>query len=118
VKRERLDFLADNPFYTKRFAFYVGRRCRKETIQDVARELRLDWDTVTLPVLPVPGLSSRSDHRLLVIVAATGAVPRVMPASPVWPGRAISRQDTLVSGTPCLDPAVRRSGAVRAGLAP
>lgn len=24
VKRERLDFLADNPFYTKRFAFYVG----------------------------------------------------------------------------------------------
>ena len=28
VKRERLDFLADNPFYTKRFAFYVGRRCR------------------------------------------------------------------------------------------
>lgn len=46
VKRERLDFLADNPFYTKRFAFYVGRRCRKETIQDVARELKLDWDTV------------------------------------------------------------------------
>jgi transposase len=27
VKRERLDFLADNPRYTKRFAFYVGRRC-------------------------------------------------------------------------------------------
>jgi transposase len=46
VKRERLDFLADNPFYTKRFALYVGRRCRKETIQDVARELKLDWDTV------------------------------------------------------------------------
>jgi len=46
VKRERLDFLADNPFHTKRFAFCVGRRCRKETIQDVARELKLDWDTV------------------------------------------------------------------------
>ena len=28
VKRERLDWLADNPRYTKRFAFYVGRRCR------------------------------------------------------------------------------------------
>ena len=27
VKRERLEFLADNPFYTKRFAYYVGRRC-------------------------------------------------------------------------------------------
>ena len=26
VKRERLDFLADNPLYTKRFAYYVGRR--------------------------------------------------------------------------------------------
>ena len=29
VKRERLDFLADNPRYTKRFAFYVGRRCQQ-----------------------------------------------------------------------------------------
>ena len=28
VKQERLDFLADNPFYTTRVAFYVGRRCR------------------------------------------------------------------------------------------
>ena len=46
VKRERLDFLADNPFYTKRFAYYVGRRCRSTTIKDVAEELLLDWDTV------------------------------------------------------------------------
>ena len=46
VKRERLDFLADNPLYTKRFAYYVGRRCRQASIKDVAQELRLDWDTV------------------------------------------------------------------------
>ncbi len=46
VKRERLDFLADNPFYTKRFAWYVGRRCRASTIKDVAKELNLDWHTV------------------------------------------------------------------------
>jgi hypothetical protein len=46
VKRERLAFLADNPFYTKRFAFYVGRRCRASPIRDVAKELRLDWHTV------------------------------------------------------------------------
>ena len=46
VKRERLDFLADNPFYTKRFAHYVGRRCRSATIKDIAEELNLDWDTV------------------------------------------------------------------------
>jgi transposase len=46
VKRERLDFLADNPFYTKRFAHYVGRRCRATTIKELAKELHLDWDTV------------------------------------------------------------------------
>lgn len=46
VKRERLDFLADNPRYTKRFAYYVGRRCRQASIRDVAQELKLDWDTV------------------------------------------------------------------------
>ena len=46
VKRESLGFLADNPLYTKRFAFYVGRRCRSATIKDVAQELRLDWHTV------------------------------------------------------------------------
>ena len=46
VKRERLDFLADNPRYTKRFAFYVGRRCRSATIKDIAEELHLDWHTV------------------------------------------------------------------------
>ena len=38
VKRERLDFLADNPHYTKRFAYYVGRRCRSATIKDVAAD--------------------------------------------------------------------------------
>ncbi len=36
VKRERLDFLADNPFYTQRFSHYVGRRCRQATIKDIA----------------------------------------------------------------------------------
>jgi len=46
VKREKIDWIADNPFYTKRFAFYVGRKCRAMTVQDVARELQLDWHTV------------------------------------------------------------------------
>jgi Helix-turn-helix domain of transposase family ISL3 len=46
VKQERLDFLADNPFYTKRFAYYVGQRCRAATIKDVAKDLALDWHTV------------------------------------------------------------------------
>ena len=46
VRQEKLSFLADNPLYTKRFAFYVGRRCRSSTIKDVAHELHLDWQTV------------------------------------------------------------------------
>lgn len=46
MKREKLDWIADNPFYTKRFAYYVGRKCRTMTVQDVAKELRLDWHTV------------------------------------------------------------------------
>ena len=46
VKQERLPWLADSPFYTKRFAFFVGRRCRATTISDVARELHLDWRAV------------------------------------------------------------------------
>jgi transposase len=46
VKQEQLDWLADHPFYTKRFAFFVGRRCRTMTIKDVAVETRLDWKTI------------------------------------------------------------------------
>jgi transposase len=46
VKTERLDWLADNPFYTKRFAFFVGRRCRETPIKEVAEELFLDGQAV------------------------------------------------------------------------
>lgn len=38
--------MASNPFYTKRFADFVGRKCRSMTIKDVAKELWLDWHTV------------------------------------------------------------------------
>lgn len=46
VKQEKLPFLADNPFYTRRFVFYVGRRCRAASIRDIAKELHLNWETV------------------------------------------------------------------------
>jgi transposase len=46
VKRERLSFLAERALHTKRFAYYVGRRCRSATLKDVAQELHLDWHTV------------------------------------------------------------------------
>jgi len=46
VEQERLDWLAVHPFYTKRFAFLVGRRCRESSVKAVAEELALDWETV------------------------------------------------------------------------
>lgn len=46
VKREKLPWLANNPFYTKRFSYSVGRKCRAMTIKDVAKELKLDWHAV------------------------------------------------------------------------
>ena len=38
VKQEKLAWLADNPFVTKRFAFFVGRRCRTMTINGFHQE--------------------------------------------------------------------------------
>ena len=46
VKRERLDWLADNPHFTHRFAIRVGRYCRLATVKDVAEDFNLDWHTV------------------------------------------------------------------------
>ncbi len=46
VNRERLAFLAANPQYTKRFIYYVGRRCRSATVRDIANELHLDSQAV------------------------------------------------------------------------
>jgi len=39
---EKIPFLADSPFYTKRFAFYIGKRCSTATIKDIAKEFYLD----------------------------------------------------------------------------
>jgi transposase len=46
VKRERLDWLADNPLYTHRFAIRIGRYCRLATVKDVAEDCHLDWHSV------------------------------------------------------------------------
>jgi hypothetical protein len=42
VKQEKTPLLADSPFYTKRFAFYIGKRCESSTIKDIAKEFHLD----------------------------------------------------------------------------
>ena len=41
-----MDWLSNTPGYTKRFAYYVGKRCQSSTIKEVATELRLNWKTV------------------------------------------------------------------------
>jgi transposase len=46
VKTERLEWLAENPHFTRRFAFHVGRLCREMTITRVAKLLHLTWDQV------------------------------------------------------------------------
>jgi len=42
VKRERLDWFAANPHYTKRFALYVGKHCRSASIKEVPTDLHLE----------------------------------------------------------------------------
>jgi transposase len=87
VKRERLEDLLDNALHTKRFAQYVGRRCRTETISDVARELHLDWHTVKrlekqymqeqlkrageprLKVIGIDEISIRKGHEYRIVVS-------------------------------------------------
>lgn len=46
VVLEELDWVANNPFYTKRFMYHVGRQFRNTTVKEVAREHNLRWHTV------------------------------------------------------------------------
>jgi transposase len=46
VRQETFNWLAKNPSYTRRFAWYVGKRCQASTISAVAEELQLDWKAV------------------------------------------------------------------------
>ncbi len=98
VKRERLDFLADNPLYTKRFAYFVGRRCRGATIKEVAEKLALDWHTVKAldmqymqaqlkragtpgaQVIGVDEISIRKGHSYRIVVSD------LMRGRPIWFG--------------------------------
>ena len=46
MKCERLEFLLANALHTERVTRYDGRRCRIGTIQDIAKEMNLGWQTV------------------------------------------------------------------------
>lgn len=107
MKREKLAWLADNPFYTKRFAFYVGRQCRKMTIRDVAREVKLDWHTVkrlekqymteqlrrtgvAVPrVIGIDEVSLRKGHTYRVVVSDLGR------RRPIWFGGKDRSEESL-----------------------
>jgi transposase len=79
VKREGLEFLADNPFYTKRFAYYVGRRCRTATIKDVAKEFKLDWKPKP-KVIGIDEISIRKGHTYRIVVSD------LEKSRPIWFG--------------------------------
>ena len=98
VKQEKLDWLADNPFYSKRFGFFVGRRCRAMTIKDVAQETHLDWKTIkeldkqymreqlrrigvpTPKVIGVDEISIRKGHTYRIVVSD------LLRRRPIWFG--------------------------------
>lgn len=98
VKREKLSWLADCPFYTKRFAYYVGRRCRDSSIKAVAEELRLDWKSVkeldkhymreqlrraglkTPEVIGIDEISIRKGHTYRIVVSD------LLRFRPIWFG--------------------------------
>ena len=112
MKSERLDWLADNPLYTKRFAFFVGRRCRETPIKEVAEELFLDWHTVKeldkqyLREQPAPpGRQPRSTgHRHRRNRHRQGApVPHRGQRPGARPGHLVRWQGPLRSESPSLD---------------
>jgi transposase len=77
VKRERLGFLADNPHYTKRFAHYVGRRCRAATIKDVAADLKLRRISCLISCNFWPRTACSDGHK--AFLASAGGGIRVRP---------------------------------------
>ena len=123
VKREKLDFLADNPFYTKRFAWFVGRRCRMSSITDVAKELGLSWRTVKeldkqymqiqLQRAGMPGpkaigideISIRKGHTYRIVVSD------LIRKRPIWFGGADRSEASMLEFYDALGP--KKAKAIR-----
>ena len=116
VKTEKPDWLSDNPFYTKRFAFYVGRKCRTMTIKDVAKELKLDWravksldkeymqkqlrrNPVAAPrVIGIDELSLRKGHTYRIVVSD------IERGRPIWYGGEDRSEKSMDMFYECLGP--------------
>jgi transposase len=113
VKQETLEWLADNPFYTKRFVFFVGRRCRAMPITDVAEETRRGWKTIKAldqeymreqlrragkPAPKVIGLdeiSIRKGHTYRIVVSD------LEKRRPIWFGAKTAPRRAWTSSTGC-----------------
>jgi transposase len=46
VKPEHLSFVSPNANYSERFVLAIGKQCRVMAVKDIARLMRLGWDTV------------------------------------------------------------------------
>ena len=98
VRQEKFDWLANNSSFTKRFAWYVGKRCQSSTIKEVAEEMRLDWktvknlekeymneklaraDEVEPEVIGVDEISVRKGHNYVIVVSD------LIKKRPIWIG--------------------------------
>ncbi len=70
VRKEVLDEVLNSPFVTRRFAYAVGRRCRDATVQAIAKELRLSWQTVK--DLDIEYMSAQLDRHPIATPAVIG----------------------------------------------
>jgi transposase len=73
VKQETLDWHADNPFYTKRFAFFVGRRCRTMTIKAIDEQYMQEQlrraGTPAPKVIRIDEISIRRGHTYRIVLS-------------------------------------------------
>ena len=123
VKQEKLPWLADNTFYTKRFAYFVGRKCRSMTLLDVAREVRLDWKTVKAmdmwymkeqlrrakkvrpEIIGIDELAIRKGHEYRIVISD------LVRSLPIWFGGKDRSEKSLDMFYEWLGP--KRSGNIR-----
>jgi transposase len=107
IRQEKLIWLGKNPFYTERFALFVGYRCERQDISSLSRELKLDWKTVkamekeymqmkldraevTEPlVVGIDEISVRKGHQYRIVVSD------LAKRRPIWFGGKDRSEDSL-----------------------